>query len=545
MRTSGCLHPQRVWNKYISEFIYAPCGTCPVCLRRKSSNWTQRLIQERYSWKYCVFFTLTYSPDNVPTLKMDERKTYLYDLSHVHYSEQGDVLIDLNDEYRKMDNETLLKCEKWINRLDGSIHYLSVGDGQRFIKRLRINLKRKIDGIIKEQKEQGIKVLESAKDSGIRYFLIGEYGETTLRPHMHGLLFFNNELTASYIQDLIVQSWKFGNTDSSFVSSHNASYVSGYVNSSANLPPILLHKRIRPFALFSKHPFIGSLCHSSKEVKKIFFSASPDHVIFNHEKSAFENVPLWRSYINKLYPKISGFSKFSHSDRVNIYRAYERYEKLTDNPNYLQFRDWLIYGFKGWYKPSLYDTYVKTILGVSSLYRMSNDNLSSFDGILYRFYTISARVYHQSRSFEIPVREYVSIIERFYDNCEKRKLKIQYDYEQQLAEQNHLDNALAFDREFVRTITNLEVGELSEHEILALQSLGIDIDKFYSDNPRERELYRASSLPETCDDYCALSLDSEVWLKEHTKTKKKNDYIMAHPELQNLLWGDSPLDNNI
>lgn len=545
MRTSGCLHPQRVWNKYTSEFVYAPCGTCPVCLRRKSSIWTQRLIQERYSWKYCVFFTLTYSPEHVPTLKMDDRQSYLYDLSHIHYSEQGDVLIDLNDEYQKMDKDTFVKCKQWISRQNGSIYYLSVGDAQRFIKRLRINLKRKIDGIIKESKEQGIKTFESNKDSGIRYFLIGEYGETTLRPHCHGLLFFNNEYTATYIQELIVQSWKFGNTDSSFVSSHNASYVSGYVNSNVNLPPILLHKRIRPFAIFSKHPFIGSLCHSSKEVKEIFFRASPDHVIFNHEKSAFENVPLWRSYINKLYPKISGFSKFSHSDRVNIYRAYERYEKLTDYPNYLQFRDWLIHGFKGWYKPSLYKTYIDTILCVSDCSKLLSDRLSDYDGIIYRFYCVSARVYHQARSFEIPVREYVSIIERFYNNLEKRTLINQYHYEQQLSEQNHLDNALAFDREFVRTITNVELGELSQNEILALQSFGIDIEKFYSDDPLEREIYRASSLPESCYDYHSLSLDSEIWLHEHTKTKKKNDYIMAHPELQNILWGDSPSDDNI
>lgn len=540
MHVTSCLHPQRVYNKYSKEYVYAPCGKCPECLRHKSLEWTERLTQERYCWRYCVFFTLTYSPEHVPTLHFDDRMTYCYDLSHVHHHpELGDVIIDIHDVLRSVPERLQFKTNTWLQTCakgDG-VYYLSVGDAQRFIKRLRINLSRAVKRKIKYDKENGIKTSLSDKDASIRYYICGEYGETTLRPHYHGLLFFNSEFTASCIEEIISSSWKFGIVDSSFVADNNASYVAGYVNCTYNLPQILLHKRIRPFALFSRHPFIGSLCHSSQEVKEIFFSASPDQVIFNHAKSAFDNVPLWRSYQRKLYPKISRFGTLPHVDRVNLYRAFERYEKTTDVTSLVGFLDY-VYGKNMGYRPAIYDFYVRELLGIGDDVVLGSCNMYDLKDIgpIVNWYYTSARVCTQSRSFGIPVRVYVSIIEKFYNNIEKSNLKKQYEYEEKLAENGNLVSAFALDREFVRTIVNLELYDLSAHEIDVLSSFGIDIEKFYSENLTERERYRYECLPDSCMEYRNLSLDSEIWLSEHTKSKKKNDYLTAHPELANRLW---------
>ena len=540
MKVSSCLHPQRVYNKYSKEYVYAPCGRCPECLRHKSQAWTERLNQERYSWKYCVFFTLTYAPEFVPTLKHDEHRKYFYDLSHVHYHQDlGDVIIDRDEIFKDCkDRVERLKLANWIDGQPDGIKYLSVGDAQRFIKRLRITLQRYHKNYYAKAKEDGHKVPESWRDASVRYYLVGEYGETTCRPHMHGLLFFNSEITSSCIEEIISKVWKFGNVDSSFVAESNASYVSGYVNCTTNLPQILLHKRIRPFAIFSKHPFIGSLCHSSKEVKEVFFRASPDHVIFKHEQSAFANVPLWKSYQRQLYPKISGFDRLSHIDRVSLYRAFERYEKITEVPNFLQFFDYVQGKIKGVYTPSLYTEYFDRIC--EDIKGKDYEIQKRLFNRIYSWFITSCRVVTQARSFEIPTREYVSIIERFYNNVRMSNLKKQYDYETDLVEERGkpLDSAFALDREFVRTICESDLSTLSLEEITALQSFGIDIDKFYSDDLTERERYRWSFLPDTCEEYVALSLDAESWLSAHTKTKRKNDYLEAHPELANVLWSN-------
>lgn len=537
MKVSSCLNPQRVYNKYSKEYVHVACGKCSECLKRKSLEWTERLTQERYCWRYAVFFTLTYSQENLPTLSVVNHGKFAYDLTHKHYHpEFGDVVIDLEELYSKLDPRDIYKSRDWIKRNGDKIGYLSVGDAQRFIKRFRINLDRLVKSQIKIDKQNGIKTILSDADSKVRYYLCGEYGETTLRPHFHGLFFFNSEFAASHIAELISKSWSFGSTDTSFVAESNASYVAGYVNCTCNLPQVLLHKRIRPFALFSKRPFIGSLCHSSEEVKKIFFEASPNVVIFDHKQSVFKNVPLWRSYQRKLYPKLSRFSNLSHIDRVALYRAFERFEKITEQPNFHLFQCYVFGHLNGVYTPSLYVDYSKEILGVNSLSETTSYMAGNLP-ILSWYYT-SMRVCEQARSFGIPVRIYVSIIERFYNNCDVSNLNNQYEYENDLVEKSDLDSAFALDREFVRTICNLELQDLDAHEIDVLKSFGINVKKFYSEDPVEREFERSSYLPQSCREFEILSMDSEIWLKKHTKSKKKNDYLMAHPELGNILWCD-------
>ena len=527
MNLISCHNPKRIWNEYTQEFVYAPCGTCPMCVKRRVSNWVSRLIQERYSWRYCVFFTLTYDNDNVPTLKCDESHRFYYDLSNSHPNSDGNVFIDTNEfEY---DTDALKeKNFAWLQKND-KVYYLSRGDAQRFMKRLRINLSRAVKAQIKLDKSNNIKTSLSDKDEKIRYYLCGEYGSTFLRPHYHGLLFFNSSFTASHVAELISKSWKLGAVDSSFVSSHNSSYVAGYVNSANSLPAILRYRSIRPFALYSKHPFIGSLAHNSKEVKEIFFSASPDFTIFNHEKSSFDNVPLWKSYQRQLYPKLSGFSKFSHVDRVNLYRAFERFEKITDEPNYPLFCDYVNQRLNRVYVPSLYYEYAS--------YLISN-SVSPSDA-LRSWYYMSMRVYHQARSFEINVSMYVSFIERFYQNVEKRKLSSQFELQENLFKDGHLVNALALDLEFVRLVTNCELEDLDGHEVEQLLSFGIDVGKFYSNDLDERERYRKYVLGSGA--VSILKTDSEVWLNDHTKIKFKNDYLRHHLEKLDYTW----LDKNI
>lgn len=111
-----------------SEWIEVPCGQCIGCRLEYSRQWANRLMLELEYHNSAYFVTLTYNDDHIP-------KVY-----HSAYSETGEI--------------------------DGISYSLSVDDCQRFMKRLRKHF-----------------------GEGIRFFLAGEYGSTTFRPHYHAIIF--------------------------------------------------------------------------------------------------------------------------------------------------------------------------------------------------------------------------------------------------------------------------------------------------------------------------------------------------------------------
>lgn len=59
-----CFNPVEVRGRFV------PCGKCLACQYNKRSDWFVRLKEEyKVNKGYCLFFTLTYDEDNVPTFK--------------------------------------------------------------------------------------------------------------------------------------------------------------------------------------------------------------------------------------------------------------------------------------------------------------------------------------------------------------------------------------------------------------------------------------------------------------------------------------------
>lgn len=132
---------QNVSKNY--KIFLIPCGKCPNCLKRKSQEWTSRLLKETENFDYCYFVTLTYNDDN---------------------------LRDINKR-----------------------------DLQLFLKRYR-------------------KYFSKYIDFKLKYYITGEYGETTQRSHYHGILFQNKPIpdlrffaNNLYISDLFSDIWNLGN----------------------------------------------------------------------------------------------------------------------------------------------------------------------------------------------------------------------------------------------------------------------------------------------------------------------------------------------
>lgn len=510
MHISSCLHPKTIINPITGIKQVVACGKCAACKNRRASIWVQRLDQERYCWKYCWFFTLTYAPEFVPTMSLHSDILVANDNYHIAPSSLIPT-IDLNDLYASITQREEVRCRKYLSQFP-NIYYCSVYDVQCFMKRLRVTLQR--------LHQDSNKNILNEKDFKVRYFICSEYGPKGQphRPHYHGLLFFNSSLTAARIQEVISSCWKFGFVDSSPVSETNSHYVAQYLNCTSHLPKVYEHKQIRPFILFSKCPPIGSLVHSTKEIQDIFHSCSPEHVIFNHKQGLFENVPLWRFYQDSLFPRLSYFSELSTSDRITLYRVYEKFTKEFPDSSSAQF---FVYCKNTLKNPCLNSIplssvcvdYMRTLEKVGTPYPFQ------------RWFNISARVCDQARIFGITINDYVRHIETFFDNVEKYNIRKQMQFEADWSDKYPVDNLLGLDTLFLRSCMDMDLGLLTYEEITILQSYNIDFKRFFSDDLSVRYQYYFELQPEHTLDFIGFQIDNEVIRRNNSKTKEKNETL--------------------
>lgn len=230
-----------------------PCGKCIACQNNKRSSLSLKLRLEEYTSKYCYFLTLTYDDDNLPlfsigtdSLCKDFVRIYPYSERMRHDSLIDDFCSDFYDFDKdfidKIDyySDFVLNYERKFGKScvygHGLYALLYYRDIQLFLKRLRKH-------IFKYYGEK------------IRFYIIGEYGTKSLRPHWHCLLFFNSSSLSQAFEDCINVGttsrpcscprflrplWEFGICDSKRTNGEAYNYVSSYVNQSFNFPKLLV-----------------------------------------------------------------------------------------------------------------------------------------------------------------------------------------------------------------------------------------------------------------------------------------------------------------
>lgn len=146
-------------------YITVPCGHCSECQQSSKNEWLLRLYYEQLGafnrGDFCIFDTLTYSPDNLP---------YLHDFVNLTH----------------LDNPASV-----------DFPCFSARDIQLFNKRLRFNLPKGVE---------------------YRYFLVSEYGhdfgqKVPCRPHYHVLFFVHGDISPFAFSALVSKSWSLGRTD--------------------------------------------------------------------------------------------------------------------------------------------------------------------------------------------------------------------------------------------------------------------------------------------------------------------------------------------
>lgn len=412
MHVSNCENPVRIYNKYIHDFLYVPCGKCPTCCNRRAKKWIDKLEQESRCWRFTYSLYLDYSDEFIPMFVND-----------------GDCLREFQPRFKNLPPEKTCipltdflqlqgyEFEYMFDRLNShylSIPHPSVVDIQRFKKRFNKYCYKHITG----------------KYQNFRSFIVSEIGPTTHRAHYHGEMFFNDVRIAERFEEILSACWKFGHHTGEPDRGSIGQYIAQYLNRPTDLPEVFAHPEIRPFALYSKQPPLGSLLESQEEIQEIFHSGSCDRVVQRTRKgtSTLSLVSLSPSVKDRLFPKCPKFDSLPDSYRIALYR-------VGLSPTGEPFEDFDTFKLMIRLKFGSHcfdDTFLQNleseVMSKCSLFHIVR---SLSDNALLRLYRIQKRIYNQSQIFGCSYYYYISRILLFYRNCELYRLRKFYEFQEQ------------------------------------------------------------------------------------------------------------------
>lgn len=279
-----CLHPVVVEIPDESRLtgkkrIFAPCGKCEACYSNLRAEWQLRLETEFKHSVNSYFITLTYDDDHLP---LDVVR---------HYTSDLDIVEDIIPVFSKKDISSMMK---------------------RFRKRLGT--------------------------SGIRFFIAGEYGPQTFRPHYHGLLFNLPNVSIKYVQKILEECWRNGFVSVSRVTPARVGYVAKYINTFTLVPEYYP----RPPICASRNPAIGNQIVSNTDIadycrKTQSFSFKRNVTSYGKNVVVSSQIPrLFRERMFS-YDELKSIKDKSLKDQFQNNDSYFEYKRL-----YKDFEDGLL-----------------------------------------------------------------------------------------------------------------------------------------------------------------------------------------------------------
>lgn len=239
------------WTTAEDGHLYHPAKIISENNLEKYDNqqsWKNRYKYTQINCKECIGCRLDYSRDwaNRGYLEslMSEGKNYFVTLTYRDVEIPDEITTKNGNTYCESDSE-----EEWKGTLNKK-------DGQKFIKALRQEMKRKY----------GV--------DGIRFMLAGEYGTEDERPHIHVIL-FNCPLPPEtfkvhrvdwkkqtiYRNQIIEKTWTHGYSEIAEANWNTIAYVARYITKKQNGPQseeeYAKKGQIKEFFITSRNPGIG------------------------------------------------------------------------------------------------------------------------------------------------------------------------------------------------------------------------------------------------------------------------------------------------
>lgn len=166
-----CLYPitKKIVTHGVTRIVSFPCGQCLECVAKYQNEWSLRLGEEAKHWRYSLFFTFKYC---------NEKLVY-------HDVDITDKLLEVDDALKRLPinlgymnpryNDVAFSYLRDFGNTFRSVPVLDKEDIVLLMKRVRRNLQ----------------YYGHAEKDAFKYFVTGEYGPQTLRPHWHACVFTN------------------------------------------------------------------------------------------------------------------------------------------------------------------------------------------------------------------------------------------------------------------------------------------------------------------------------------------------------------------
>lgn len=320
-RTVGFLADGKTisWSskKYSKQYATfpLPCGKCIECRLEYSRSWAVRSVHESKIHEKNCFITLTYSDDKLPAVtyspKIKSRGAFNPDAAELKRSQLP------YDEFQRFMKK--LRAKVYDNKLKEIFPHEKTEEGRRNRARKELD---------KDTKKS---LTESL---AISFFVTGEYGDQTKRPHWHALLFNYRPSDEEYKYttdrgDRVFESaeltelWANGNVEYGELTFESAAYVARYAAKK------LIHGNddthdFEPLSKKSQRNAIGKR-FLEKYYKDIF---SHGYVVLEnglktgipryYEKWLKDKHPdFWLHYISNVKPKYSETARLA-SEKIEL-----------------------------------------------------------------------------------------------------------------------------------------------------------------------------------------------------------------------------------
>lgn len=285
-------------------YIRIPCGQCASCRMAYARQWANRIVLENNQHDSGYFVTLTYLDSALFEHSASDR---------LSYSVSGCVRVDSLEHTFVPDGKSQVisnissVSDPDFGLVCGSSLTLNKIDWQLFMKRLRQALP------------------WHGKHDPIRYFMCGEYGSQTWRPHYHAIIWMKlppddlipykkNELgQMMFSSKLLFKLWPFGLNVVAPITWESACYVARYTMKKYTGPEsqnYVYAGMLPPFTLMSRKPGIAG----NVDLDEVF--SQPKIVLPASKPDKLLSFPPPR-YLEKLY-------EVAHPEEVR-----ERREKRT------------------------------------------------------------------------------------------------------------------------------------------------------------------------------------------------------------------------